>query len=72
MTEDAEMALQQLGMKNMSIVQENKSSGEKVKHTSMAEWYGSLGDKLLKEFHQLYYNDFEMLGYDMALESDAQ
>ena len=62
MTEDAEMTLQQLGMKNMSIVQRNKWPGGKVKYTSMAEWYSSLGDKLLKEFQQLHYNDFELLG----------
>ena len=72
MNEDIDITLQQLGMKNMTIKQCNKSSTGKEKHTTMAEWYRPLGDKLLKEVQQLYYNDFEMLGYDMALESDAQ
>ena len=68
MVEDAEMALRQLGMKNMSVTQCNKSSAKKVNYSSVEEWYKTLGDNLLKEFQELYYHDFVLLGYSMAFD----
>ena len=67
MTQDTYMALQLLAMKNMTLLQCNKSTAGRLNYTSTEDWYRTLGRELLKEFHQLYYHDFTLLGYNMTL-----
>ena len=67
MTQDTHMTLQLLAMKNMTLLQCNKSTAGRLNYTSTGDWYRTLGRELLEEFHQLYYHDFTLLGYNMTL-----
>lgn len=65
MSEDLLLASSAIGMKNASVVHDNKSDRSSLE-SSTQHWLNQLTGKQLRSIQQLYNYDFNILGYDMT------